>query len=86
VPSTRPVIADLIQCDMPEVDGIIQLATHAVQGDSCKTASTERGDENDPLSVDPRLDMYDPDNGYRPPPEPTHFLAGVSRAFSSGPA
>jgi alpha-beta hydrolase superfamily lysophospholipase len=76
---------DLNTCDMPQVDGIIQLATHAGPGrflENCIDPSV--ADENDPLSVDPRLDMYDPDNGYRTPPEPTHFSAEFLERFRHG--
>ncbi len=76
---------DLNKCDMPEVDGIIQLATHAGPGrflQNCIDPSV--ADETDPLSVDPRLDMYDPNNGYRTPPEPTHFSAEFLERFRQG--
>jgi alpha-beta hydrolase superfamily lysophospholipase len=78
---------NLNECDMPEVDGVIQLATHAGPGrflQNCIDPSVT--DERDPLSVDPLLDMYDPDNGYRTPPEPTQFSAEFLARFRAGQA
>jgi pimeloyl-ACP methyl ester carboxylesterase len=71
--------------DMPEVDGVIQLATHAGPGRflmNCIDPSVTV--ESDPLSVDPTLDMYDPDNGYRTPPAPTQFSAEFLERFRAG--
>jgi alpha-beta hydrolase superfamily lysophospholipase len=71
--------------EMPEVDGVIQLATHAGPGrflQNCIDPSVT--DEHDPLSVDPRLDMYDSDNGYRTPPEPTTFSTEFLQRFREG--
>jgi alpha-beta hydrolase superfamily lysophospholipase len=71
--------------DLPEVDAVIQLATHAGPGRflmNCIDPSVT--DERDPLSVDPRLDMYDPDNGYRTPPEATTFSAEFLERFRVG--
>jgi alpha-beta hydrolase superfamily lysophospholipase len=76
---------NLNEFEMPEVDGIIQLATHAGPGrflQNCIDPSVT--DESDPMSVDPHLDMYDPDNGYRTPPEPTHFSTEFLERFRQG--
>ena len=71
--------------DMPEVDAVIQLATHAGPGRfllNCIDPSVT--DESDPFSVDPRLDMYDADNGYRTPPEPTTYSQEFLERYREG--
>jgi len=55
----------LEQLTMPEVDGMIFVAPHPGQGAlllSCIDPSVT--DEEDPFSIDPSLDPFNPDNGY----------------------
>lgn len=65
---------DLNQFDMPKADGIILL--NAAEGEGLHIGhrlDPSVTDENDPFSYDPSLDMYNPDNGFRVPPEPSHY-------------
>lgn len=65
---------ELNDLDMPQADALILLAAHLGEGvfgmDSLDPSLT---DEDDPLSCDPSLDMFNPENGYRQPPESSSY-------------
>lgn len=66
-PSGRPT--GLAEADLPLPDGAIFMAPHIGQGGLLmRLIDPSVLDEADPLSADPALDAYNPDNGFRPAP------------------
>lgn len=65
---------DLNELDLPQADGLIVLAGALSEG-ALGLANLDPSviDEHDPLSCDPTLDMFNPDNGYRQPPETSRY-------------
>jgi pimeloyl-ACP methyl ester carboxylesterase len=65
---------DLGKYDLPKADGLILL--NAAEGEGLHIAhrlDPSVTDESDPFSCDPSLDMYNPANGFRVPPEKSHY-------------
>jgi len=65
---------DLNELDLPQADGFVNLAGALSEG-ALEVANLDPSviDEDDPLSCDPTLDMFNPDNGYRKPPEVSSY-------------
>ncbi len=65
---------DLNALDLPPADALILMGAHVGEGlfmlDNIDPSVT---DEDDPLSCDPSLDMFNPENGYRLPPESSSY-------------
>lgn len=82
-PAGDPI--DLNRYDMPSADGIALVGGHPGEGFSLRRwLDPSMLDEADPFLVDPALDMYDPDNGYRIPPEPSRYAAAFLEGFYAG--
>lgn len=83
-PSGDPV--PLRTTELPMADGLILLAAHLGEGifllDRLDPSVV---DEASPTIVNPKLDMYDPRNGYRPMRDgPSHYAPEFVAAFRAG--
>jgi hypothetical protein len=69
---------DLNQFHLPAADAIVLYGEHLGEGQTLiKMLDPSVADEGDPFSIEPSLDMYDFDNGFRIPPQPSSY----SKAF-----
>lgn len=65
---------DLNRFDLPPADGIMFVGSHLGAGWMMqREIDPSVMDEADPFSTDPSIDMYNPDNGFREPPEPSRY-------------
>jgi pimeloyl-ACP methyl ester carboxylesterase len=73
----------LHETDMPPADGFVLLAAHLGEGRFLQDRlDPSVVDESDPVATDPRLDMYDPRNGYRPMQDgPSSYTPDFVAAF-----
>jgi pimeloyl-ACP methyl ester carboxylesterase len=65
---------DLNRFDLPPADGMMFVGSHLGAGWMMqREIDPSVMDETDPLSCDPCLDMYNPENGFREPPDQSHY-------------
>jgi hypothetical protein len=76
---------NLNEFDLPPADGMILSAAHWGRGWTVlHRLDPSVTDEDDPLSVDPALDMYNPANGFKTPPAPSKYSPEFQKAFLEG--
>lgn len=72
----------LADASMPAPDGLMLMAPHPGQGALLlRMIDPSVVDESDPLSIDPRIDPYDPANGFMEPPDSTTYPPDFVAAY-----
>lgn len=82
-PAGKPT--KLNMATMIPADALIALSAHPGEGQvllHCIDPAVT--DESNPLASDPALDMYHPDNGFAPPPAPSHYSDDFLARFRAG--
>ncbi|MFI1164521.1 hypothetical protein ACH4UM_13065 [Streptomyces sp. NPDC020801] len=79
-PGGKPV--PLAETVMPVPDGLLLMAPHPGQGRLLmRVIDPSVVDENDPMSIDPTLDPYDPRNGFVAPPASSRYSADFIETY-----
>jgi pimeloyl-ACP methyl ester carboxylesterase len=76
---------DLNQHELPPAHAYISVASHPGQGlYLLRTLDAAVVDEDDPTLTDASLDMYNPENGYQPLPQASHYSAEFLARYREG--
>lgn len=76
---------DLNKYDLPPVDLLILSASHFGNAYTfVRKIDPSLTDEDDPTSLDPSLDMYNPANGFKTPPESSKYSKEFLERFEKG--
>jgi hypothetical protein len=75
---------DLNAFDLPAADAIVFVGCHIGQGAlMAKFIDPSVVDESDPVAADPELDLYNPRNGFRTPPESSRYDPGFLARYQA---
>ena len=76
---------DLDRFELPAADAMVYLAAHVGEGFYLLQAiDASVTDEDDPVSCDPALDLYDPTNGFVEPPGETRYEPEFVKRYRDG--